>query len=50
MGSHAAPPDWDESETEDDETTARLGELLSGRLSDIEIDSVAAVREHRERT
>jgi hypothetical protein len=34
-------------EFDDDSSTLKLGELLSGRLTDADIDSVAAVREER---
>jgi hypothetical protein len=49
MGSYASPPDWSEPSDEDDETGPRLGDLLSGRLSNVSVDSVAAVRAERER-
>lgn len=49
MGSYATLPDWGNSGDEADETTANLGDVLSGRLSDVEIDSVEAVRDVRER-
>lgn len=49
MGSYAMPPDWSESVDEDDEPADRLGDLLSGRLKEVDIDSVEAVREARER-
>jgi hypothetical protein len=49
MGSHAALPDGYEDDKQNEETRPRLGELLSGRLSNVEIDSVKAVRDHRER-
>jgi hypothetical protein len=47
MGSYATPPDWAESSDEDDDTAAKLGDLLSGRLADVDIDSVEAVRNAR---
>ncbi|MFC7133831.1 MULTISPECIES: hypothetical protein [Salinibaculum] len=51
MGSYATPPDWSDPTDEDDdeESAVKLGELLSGRLADVDIDSVEAVRETRER-
>lgn len=49
MGSYATPPDWVDSDDEADETTAKLGDVLSGRLADVDIDSVEAVRDVRER-
>jgi hypothetical protein len=49
MGSYAMPPDWFESVDEDDEPADSLGDLLSGRLTEVHIDSVDAVRETRER-
>jgi len=47
MGSYAAVPELDSSE-EKSEPTAKLGDTLSGRFADINIDSVAAVREQRD--
>jgi len=49
MGSYATPPDWSRQNDRDDESGNKLGDLLSGRLADVDIDSVAAVRETRER-
>lgn len=49
MGSYATPPDWAESGDESDDTAAKLGDVLSGRLADVDIDSVEAVRDVRER-
>lgn len=49
MGSYATPPEWADSDDEADETTAKLGDVLSGRLADIDIDSVETVRDVRER-
>jgi hypothetical protein len=49
MGSYATPPDWVVSVDESEGTTASLGDVLSGRFEEIDIDSVAAVREERER-
>jgi len=43
------PPDWSVPVDEDDESADKLGELLSGRLTEVDIDSVEAVREARER-
>lgn len=48
MGSYATPPNWTD-ESPEDEPRARLGDLLSGRLADVEIDSVEAVRDERKR-
>lgn len=48
MGSFATPPDWFEP-SDADEPTEKLGDLLSGKLSEVTIDSVEAVREERER-
>ncbi|WP_169302360.1 hypothetical protein [Halorientalis salina] len=49
MGSYATPPDWSTPTDEDDQSAVKLGDLLSGRLADVDIDSVEAVREARER-
>jgi len=49
MGSYATLPDWSGETDGDDESEDKLGDLLSGRLADVDIDSVAAVRETRER-
>ena len=49
MGSYATPPDWIDSGNEADSPAAKLGDVLSGRLSDVDIDSVEAVRDVRER-
>ncbi|GAA0469072.1 hypothetical protein MUK72_07015 [Halococcus dombrowskii] len=49
MGSYAMPPTADDSPSDDDEESSRLGDLLSGRFSDADIDSVEAVRDERER-
>jgi len=47
MGSYAAVPELDDAKgTKDSEKT--LGETLSGRFADVDIDSVAAVQEQRE--
>jgi hypothetical protein len=43
-------PDEEQSELgESSDESPGLGDLLSGRLDDIDVDSVAAVREQRER-
>lgn len=47
MGSTARIPSSEPSE--EDEKEVRLGDLLAGRLSDVDVDSVEAVRELRER-
>ncbi|WP_436900283.1 hypothetical protein [Halovenus halobia] len=47
MGSYAAVPELDRSEEPNDSTT-KLGDALSGRFADVDIDSVRAVREQRE--
>lgn len=47
MGRYATPPDWAESGDEADDTTAKLGEVLSGRLADVDSDSVEALRDAR---
>jgi hypothetical protein len=62
MGCYVSSPSWakptdenDESTAtlsdfdEDDESTGKLGDVLSGRLAAVDIDSVEAVRETRER-
>jgi len=49
MGSYATPPDWSKPADGDDKSAVKLGDLLSGRLADVDIDSVEAVREARER-
>ncbi|MGQ4555636.1 hypothetical protein [Halobellus sp. GM3] len=49
MGSYATPPDWADSGDEADSTAAKLGDVLSGRLADVDIDSVEVVRDVRER-
>lgn len=48
MGSYATPPDWVASDTDVDDATAPLGDILSGRLADVDIDSVEAVRDVRD--
>jgi len=62
MGCYVSSPSWAKSTNESDESTAKLsdfdndgestgklGDALSGRLADVDIDSVEAVRETRER-
>lgn len=49
MGSYATPPDWSKQTDGDDESEDEFGDLLSGRLADVDTGSVAAVRETRER-
>lgn len=50
MGSHATLPDTAERDDEPaDGDGGKLGDLLSGRLGDVDIDSVEAVRDVRER-
>jgi len=45
VGSYVTPPDWAESGDESDDTAAKLGDLLSGRLSEVDVDSVTTVHE-----
>jgi len=47
MGSTAKLPEWEDSDVE--KSDQRLGEVLSGRLASVDIDSVAAVQDIRER-
>jgi hypothetical protein len=50
MGSHATLPGYAERDDEPaNRDGGRLGDLLSGRLEDVDIDSVEAVRDVRER-
>ena len=49
MGSHAVVPNDEDPTEEADTTRGTLGDLLAGRLSDVRVDSVEAVREIRER-
>lgn len=49
MGSLATPPDWADSGDDGDDPTVKLGDVLSGRLADVEIDSVESVRDVRKR-
>jgi len=48
MGSYATPPNWTDKSS-DDEPRPQLGGLLSGRLADVAVDSVEAVRDERSR-
>ncbi|WP_154019952.1 hypothetical protein [Halococcus sediminicola] len=49
MGSYAMPPTADDgSSDEDGDESSRLGDRLAGRFSDVDIDSVEAVRDERE--
>lgn len=45
MGSSVAPPARKGEESDDE---VKLGDLLSGRLAEVEVDSVEVVRELRE--
>ncbi len=50
MGSYARAPSWSEEPVDErDESEIQLGDLLSGRLADVDIDSVEAVRDERKR-
>jgi hypothetical protein len=49
MGSNARVPSSGPSSEDDTEQNPKLGDLLSGRLSEVDVDSVTAVREVRER-
>lgn len=49
MGSYARAPDWGDDSSDDDTSETQLGDLLSGRLADVDVDSVEAVREERRR-
>lgn len=50
MGSYLSDPYSLDHESDTEETSRkRLGDLLSGRLSDVSIDSVDSVRSVRER-
>jgi hypothetical protein len=49
MGSYATPPNWTDESSDDDQPRPRLGDLLSGRLADVDVDSVEAVRDERKR-
>lgn len=49
MGSHATLPDSADRDDEPANREEKLGDLLSGRLGDVDIDSVEAVRDVRER-
>jgi len=46
MGDAVRTPPASDS-TDDEEPQSRLGDVLSGRFADTDIDSVAAVREER---
>jgi len=46
--SYPSNPSDDRTPEERDEERPELGDLLAGRLADINVDSVAAVREERE--
>lgn len=48
MGSYARVPSWGEKPTDESEKSqTQLGDMLSGRLADVDIDSVEAVRAER---
>lgn len=47
MGRYATPQDWADSGDDADDNTAKLGDVLSGRLADVDLDSVEAVRDVR---
>lgn len=49
MGSFATLPNWTDDASDKDEPRTPLGDLLSGRLADVDIDSVEAVRDERRR-
>ena len=49
MGSYATPPNWTDESSNDDEPRPRLGDLLSGRFADVDVNSVEAVRDERRR-
>ena len=49
MGSYATPPNWTDESSDGDESQPRLGDLLSGRLADVDVNSVEAVRDERRR-
>lgn len=44
-----SPDDQSSEKPNEKRPEPELGELLAGRLADIDVDSVAAVREERER-
>ena len=48
MGSYAGPPNSADPSDESDDGQIKLGDFLSGRLADVNVDSVVAVREERE--
>ncbi|WP_157533992.1 hypothetical protein [Halobacterium hubeiense] len=45
MGSKARVPSSGPSDDDDTEKDAKLGDLLSGRLSEVDVDSVTTVHE-----
>jgi hypothetical protein len=49
MGSNAKVPSSGPPSEDADDGETNLGDLLSGRLSGVDVDSVEAVREVRER-
>lgn len=50
MGSYARAPSWEDKPTDEgDGPQPQLGDMLSGRFTDVDIDSVAAVRDERNR-
>jgi len=49
MGSNARVPSSDSSSEDTGGNDVALGDLLSGRLADVDVNSVEAVREFRER-
>jgi hypothetical protein len=48
MGSSIVPPGKSGSSEESTEGESKLGELLGGRLAEVDVDSVEVVREERE--
>ncbi len=44
-----SPDDRSPDESDEKRPESELGDLLAGRLADVNVDSVAAVREERER-
>ena len=50
MGSYVTAPEWESDEVSiEPEDSPPLGTLLSGRFSTLDIDSVEAVRDERQR-
>jgi len=50
MGSYVTAPEWESDEASSKTTNSPpLGTLLSGRFSTLDIDSVEAVRDERQR-